>query len=868
MALDKNQVIKVYVNRLVNSIIPIEFGVEYIQNISNDLINYLLQNININNNIDNSQLINHFKKLFLSRGLNHEWTTFQNILDTITKFKTFEQIHNYLNYLNSIPDSNSNQLGELKSMSPASVGSNNQNLPYQDNQTEVNTTLYDLIQPYYETIPESEILLYLSYSLIGLDSKLLSFQSVDMENVSIKLPQGINNSYHSLLTNILEAGLLYKWLKNNIELKKGKISSPIKTSFLRYLELELNNYVSTINDIFYDQKNKPSSLIQIYHQLYQIILDLRILYTFTKDSTVNTGYDFLLKAFKLTKFGDSAISSKAMTIFNEVSVPYYEILEQWILKGELIDDNEEFFIKFNIEKNHINDIIEFLPNKIPNFLTSLNKSIGYKIFQIGKLLIFLNKYCKELTWVNNYNNKYSKIIFNSENQGLKSLNINIINEIINDQYQEILNYLTIVNFEKNSLFKHLENFKKIYFMNSNDFIESIIKSGQRIFNEPSNNLTSNQLSSILIESINNSAIKNYSHEFINRLDARVLDLSHGNIGWEVFTMEYKIGDLSIENILNYNQILLEYLKIFNFLWKLRHLNFLLNDNYLEFNYIWKNDLKKILEKYNRLKKLTRRNENYRLSIRDKKILWLIKSFKVINLIRSQLINFMNNLIEFFSFDIIETNFEKLIVEKLFKSSNPIKSRENKGNNMKNDTNNYNDRPLPILNKLFLQSIESENIVGLGEREFIKNNMNELTIDELVEIHETYLSSIINCKLFNDSSIGKNSGMTFIKLIYAILEVIFKFIKGSEEFSLLLTDYISVMNIEEAYIDDDDDQMSIANENEREDNDDFLESVEDKLKVMINKLYNEVYLQDFKNYRELFIRDLKNDLDLKNLSKCI
>ncbi|ODV68142.1 hypothetical protein HYPBUDRAFT_5945 [Hyphopichia burtonii NRRL Y-1933] len=869
MALDKDQLIKVYVLRLVSSLVPQEFGQEYIQSLAADLHSYLLTGMNQDSkNTDVNQLVDHFKKQFLSRGLMQEWILFQQILDQLIQHRSIDSIVNYLillyhlqsgsnsnsqvnqgNYIQSSPfndqiTSNHNTpiLGHSNLNRPTSENSNNSNGDPKAtfiNSASNSIPLQDLIHPYYESLSDNEILAYLSYTLCGLDSKLLPISKINgQDGLQIQIPETLNHSYTCLLTSIIEAGILYDWLKSSVDMKKGKLPSPIKTAYLRVLELELSNYLNHITSLFNDS-SKIQSLLQVYNQIQGQILKLRLFYMITKENimTDKNGYEFLLQMWKFSKFGDSNISITSKQIFEQISVPYYEIIEHWIIKGELVDNNDEFFISYNIEENHINDIIQFNSKKIPDFFTLVNKEIGYKIFQIGKNLIFLNKYCKELNWINNYNVKYTQFIFNVH-QGLKSMNMNLINNLIRIQFDETLNYLTLIIFQKNLMFDHLINFKKFYLMNSNDFIESIIENGSSLFSKTSDSLTSNQLSNVLIESINSSTIKNYPLEFVNRLDARILDLTHGNMGWEVFTLEYKIHDLPIENIIYYDHGLLEYLKMFNFFWKLRHLQYLLNEGYIEYNDIWKNDLSFILKNSIKLKKASN------LNIREHQQLWLLKSFKTIGIMRNQMIMFITTMIRFFSIDLVEDCFHKLIIEKLFKSKNP------------KHASNSNNQKLAIFNKTFAKSIQNKKIIGL-EPELVEHNMNEYTIDELISIHQKYIHLITNYKLFSEDQIGKVSGDSYIKNIYALLEIVFMFIKASEEFGMLIRNYIAITNIEKG-----------LQGGSNEEYDDDLEIIDDKLKLMFNQIYNQTYLQDFKSTKELFVKDLKSDLDLKDLSRSL
>lgn len=839
MALDRSQFIKVYTNRLVKSLVPAEFGSEFIESVNNDLVQALLASPDESVSLHHKQqeinnITNRYKSVFLSNGLKHEWTLFQNILYSLSEVKSLDQIYSYLVFFSSLQEGKGvsprlapSQLSNRSySSTPTNVRSGLEHLqssPYKDEKETLKSarnvsqivTLQQIIEPYYQTLSEELILTYLSYTLLGLDSKLLSFLS-DKE---IELPSSINNSYSSLLLNILECALLYKNLSRFVNTNKGKLPSPIKTAYLAVLEVQLGLYVNHINLIFNDL---PSSLLSVYNSLFDWILKFRILYSLETKLLELNGYDFLSKAYELTKFGDSRIKQLGQVIFSQMSAPYYQILESWVINGDLIDSSDEFFIKFDFDNNDFNNIIQFLPSRIPFFIDS---ALSFKIFQIGKILIFLSKYCRDLKWVSQYSSRYSHSIIQIKN-GLQSLSINELHDIINQQYSELTNHLTIIiQGPQNQLYEHLINFKRFYLIQNNDFIDSVILKGSDLFNEPSSNISSNLLSQILNESINHSSIK--YNVFAERLDARVLDPIHGNIGWEVFTVEYRIEDLPIYSLVEGHMI--QYLKMFNFLWRLRHLQSLLNENFVDSVNIKKHELKNVLKSYFRIRR------NGGTGIRDRKVMWLVKSFNTINLIRNGMIQFLNSVVGYLSFDIIEDSFTKMITEKLFKSTTGLAAKD----------------PTSLLASLSPQFMNSVRGNALSSN-IIRHNCNELTFDELIDMHNTYLSSIVDNKLINEDTIGKQTKQSFILQIYGILEVIFKYVKSAEEFNNLIVNYILVINIEE------------NTHNTVDDMDRDMEEIEIKLLAIttrIHKLHAEYKLKKLD-----FVRDLKSDVELRDLSQ--
>ena len=58
----------------------------------------------------------------------------------------------------------------------------------------------------------------------------------------------------------------------------------------------------------------------------------------------------------------------------------------------------------------------------------------------------------------------------------------------------------------------------------------------------------------------------------------MLEYSHGEIGWDVFTLEYKV-DAPIDTVLD-PEAMVKYLKLFNHLWKIKRIEMTLTKGWL------------------------------------------------------------------------------------------------------------------------------------------------------------------------------------------------------------------------------------------------------------------------------------------------
>lgn len=823
MALDRDQFIKVYLNRIVNSLVPPDFGAEFTQSLASEIVNYLLpQNEDARPGLRIA--LDQCKSRFLSSGQVENWIKLQSFVDDLSKQKLADNIAAYLVFL--IEMLGADNLSMPHPPIPANLLSSPLK-PNDHDHSNGGAEITELSAPPI-TQADAEMLTSLQYTLLGQDTSFLSFKKGDE---SISIPPEFDSDEIQILGDIMEPALLFRFLLNSLEAIKGKESSPVKNSFFRCTELILTEYVSFVNHIF---EENQLSLLNVYRLLQDQIKRLRILnYIYRKSSKID-GYSFLNEIYKLSKFGDTDVQKLALNIFDQIVAPYYEYLEQWVIQGDLIDENGEFFVTFNVNESHIQDIVQYDPNKLPPFF-GFEPSTFQKIFQIGKMLIFLDKYCQEIDWLNDYASRYSKFIFGTH-QGLKHMSSNLLQSLLENQYKEVISYFTIVLEIKFDLLLHLSCLKSIMFMSSSDFIDTIFRGGFHVLGEPATNLTSTKLSELLIQSISLSSAINLPSRFRDNIDARILDLSHGTIGWDVFTLEYKLPSLSVELLLNHRDERTQYLRLFNFLWGVRHFQYHLNHNFLEYQGLHKTTLRKL--KTRRFKK-----EGQRV-----KIEWFFKAIRTINLIRYKLLGLVNTIVRYFSFDLIESTFQKQVMTNFFRQNSILVTDSL-------ETTSRKDQKLPILNPNFADKCVDEGVlVGLERSRVWKHNGAERTIDEIINIHKRYLKTISNCKLLDENVKGKVSEESYINQIYQLLNYAFTFIKSSEEFGASVINFVNVLELIEsgdgsAYQDD-------------------INDLHKSLSGLMNMMHGDLYMNKIRPLRENLIKDLRAELDFKELSKLL
>lgn len=104
--------------------------------------------------------------------------------------------------------------------------------------------------------------------------------------------------------------------------------------------------------------------------------------------------------------------------------------------------------------------------------------------------------------------------------------------------------------------------------------QTLIAACRPSLTRPANALFRHNLTATLETAIRSSNAQNDPPDVLRRLDARMLEYSHGEIGWDVFTLEYKV-DAPIDTVLDPDSMV-KYFKLFNHLWQMKRIEGTLN----------------------------------------------------------------------------------------------------------------------------------------------------------------------------------------------------------------------------------------------------------------------------------------------------
>ncbi|ANZ75670.1 BA75_02251T0 [Komagataella pastoris] len=608
-------------------------------------------------------------------------------------------------------------------------------------------------------LEESQLIQYLQFTLLGNTSQIFPL----IED-GIQLPSELNHGMARLLHKIVEPALLYRYLSKVIhdnEVHCHHISQA-KVAFLSQVSRELKRYTKIINNLFLNIDEL--TLARIYFELKDETIRLRTFYNFIRFLNLAT-HAFLSQLQEFTKFGDVLIRDPASEVFTISAAPYYQLIRDWLAQEEFNISRyqaEGLFVLTRPDPWN-EDKLDFVldKEKLPTFI---DPDLCEKIFQIGKMIIFLKREVRDLQWVNQYSNKLHSL-FSGE------MDSTDFKSFIDYEYQQVSEHLSHIVYNELDFQRYLQVLHGFLLAGNGEFIESLMSFGKNMLDRNVTSITSRDLAELLQKCISLSEIE---EKYIQGLDARLLDLDQRR-GWESFTLDYVIdGPLSI--ILG---DLKEYLRMFNFLWRLHSLNFELREGWKTMSFLKKGLLHGCYKDLRKLKVLRRKDKFFVLSLHDQKLLMVDRLLRKVNVIRNLFIKFSEKVISFFKLLIIDANYQRL--QQLF--------------NGKTDEHNemsWNGVLLPDDEYLETASVSFAPGSMSNESHTVYN------LDEFVELHRNYISSISRHKFVNtegDLSKGKISGHYFIHQLNNLTEFVAKFVIVNQEISHNIVELLNTQDEE-------------------------------------------------------------------------
>ncbi|RHZ90285.1 hypothetical protein Glove_1g17 [Diversispora epigaea] len=541
----------------------------------------------------------------------------------------------------------------------------------------------------------------------GINGQYIKWDN-EAKSFIIDLKISINRSTVDLLHRLSELGFLYRRVEEFVKMNANDpFIGLVGQAFCSVLQHELTEYYRFIANLEaaitkeVDNQQFLTSGISLKRLLVwtqDSLFKLRIMSVLVECCKEKRGGALVSTIYNYTNHGDPFIQEFINKILEEISRPFFEMLQRWIYEGELDDPFEEFFVSCdqNVQEEDLwRSKYSILKDMQPTFISEL---LAKKIFSIGKSLNFIRYSCHDNDWVIT-NAKVAGM-----NKSLKYGDMVALESSIDATYTATSQRLLNILFTKYKLKEHFIALKRYLLLGQGDFIQHLMAQLGPGLGKPATTIYHHNLTGILEAAIRASNAQYDDPDILRRLDAGLLEVSSGDVGWDVFSLFYRVD--SPLNTIFTPQAMHQYLKIFNLLWRLKRVEH-------DLSFCWRRNM-----------------TSARSFLRVEE---LQKEINTSRLVCSEMIHFVYQLQYYILFEVIECSWDELVtdihnpsgdLDSLIEAHNKYLSNvANKSFLNASNNQNYLSRLLKIIGFIFQYKNCLDELHNLGVKETIRRDNN-------------------------------------------------------------------------------------------------------------------------------------------------
>ncbi|KAG8184816.1 hypothetical protein JTE90_004914 [Oedothorax gibbosus] len=423
------------------------------------------------------------------------------------------------------------------------------------------------------------------YAFQGLRGNIIHWEP-EKNNFHVVFKEEFPNPVKKLTLRFVELGWMY-WRINQycIAQSNEKSQGLIAQSFVAALKSKLVDYYKLIAELE-ALLNQESTLEHLYCNSNSLTLHRMSVWTFEPHTQLKIlasivdackgkkGGALASVLYSHLQHGDPFVRSLIQNLLKDVTRPLFKMLSNWIYCGELEDAFGEFFVATNVgvpDSNLWQEKYSLNKTMIPSFITM---DQARKILSTGKAINFLHQVCQDNTFTRNEDRRIKALeLMSTESLFSQEEDANFVN-ILEKNYAKTSKTVLQVLHDKYNLMDHLLAMRNYFLLGQGDFIRHLMDLLDADLAKPGKSLYIHNLSGILESAIRATNAQFHNPEVLQRLDVRLLEVSIGDTGWDVFSLDYHvdgpIGTVFTASCMN------SYFRLFTTLWRAKRMEYILS----------------------------------------------------------------------------------------------------------------------------------------------------------------------------------------------------------------------------------------------------------------------------------------------------
>ncbi|KAK9169980.1 hypothetical protein Syun_002120 [Stephania yunnanensis] len=419
------------------------------------------------------------------------------------------------------------------------------------------------------------------YACQGIDGKYVKFDKNFDGYVlldSVKVPRAVR----VMVRKVCELGWLFMKVRDHVSESMDRFPAEdvgtIGQAFCAALQDELSEYYKLLA-VLEAQANNPIPMVSEagnsgnYLSLRRLavwfaepVVKMRLMAVLVDCCKVLRGGAMAGAIHVHAQHGDPLVQEFMRQLLRRVCSPLFEMVRSWVLEGELDDIFGEFFILGQPVKAESlwREGYRLHDGMLPSFIS---QSLAQRILRTGKSINFLRVCCEDQGWAVAAEEAAAAVGTTTKRYGLGYGETDALEALIAEAAKRIDRHLMDVMYKQYKFKEHCLAIKRYLLLGQGDFVQYLMDIVGPELSEPANTISSFKLAGLLESAIRSSNAQYDDADMLDRLRVKMMPHGTGDRGWDVFSLEY---DARVPlNTVFTESVMGRYLRIFNFLWKLR-----------------------------------------------------------------------------------------------------------------------------------------------------------------------------------------------------------------------------------------------------------------------------------------------------------
>lgn len=417
------------------------------------------------------------------------------------------------------------------------------------------------------------------YACQGVNGNYVKFESDNVGFVLsdlIKVPRATRTMVHKLC----ELGWLFKrvtgFISQSMDRFPAEDVGTVGQAFCSALQDELSEYYKLLA-VLEAQASNPIPLVsgdsgnylslrRLAVWLAEPMVKMRLMADLVEKCRVLRGGAMAGAIHLHARHGDPLVHEFMRRLLQRVCSPLFEMVRRWVLEGELEDIFAEFFIVGQPVKAESlwREGYRLHDAMLPSFISP---SLAQRILRTGKSINFLRVCCEDRGWTDAATVVVTDTGATARRGGFRYGETDTLESLVDEAAKRIDKHLLDVIYKRYKFKEHCLAIKRYLLLGQGDFVQYLMDIVGPELSEPANTVSSFKLSGLLETAIRASNAQYDDPDILDRLRVKMMPHESGDRGWDVFSLEYD-ARVPLDTVFT-ESVMARYLRIFNFLWKLR-----------------------------------------------------------------------------------------------------------------------------------------------------------------------------------------------------------------------------------------------------------------------------------------------------------